>query len=137
MQERLGVLGGGGQWLNMFAAMKIGGLTDPEILYGAMQAHEFIFNENMLINGDPRNEKSWIRIESDSFLQWIERRSHIEQVELRDMFGQIMRQNVMLLIKIAMVQREMGQLRVELRKSQGDGRAIIMAVQNYFQYRVL
>jgi hypothetical protein len=83
MQERLAALGRPGQTLNLFAAMKISGIADPEVIYRAMDSREFEFNEKLLTNDNPRNDRSWIQIDGASFLRWVERRNHlpIDRVE--------------------------------------------------------
>ena len=64
MWDRLNLLGAGGQWLNEYAAMRIGGLTDIEELYRAIELREFGISEAMLVDGDVRNPRSSIRIEA-------------------------------------------------------------------------
>lgn len=66
------MIGGAPRWLNMAAAMKIGGFTDPSVIYKAIESGELRVNEKLLYNKDPTHEKSWIQIETASFLQWLE-----------------------------------------------------------------
>jgi hypothetical protein len=100
MWDRLGVIGGAGIHLNMFAAMKIAGFADPEQLYKGMDAHEFEFNEKMLTNGDPRNDTSWIQIDTVSFIQWLERRSQLPLQQTRADIQEI-------LFKLGIIQDEL------------------------------
>lgn len=77
MQQRLACLGGAGRLLTLHGAMKIAGLSEPEEIYRAMECGEFGYNEKLLVNGDPRHGRSWIQIESGSFIRWLERRSQL------------------------------------------------------------
>ena len=93
-------LGGAGRMLNLQAAMKLGGFKDAEIVYKAMDAREFEFNEKMLVENDPRNERSWIHIDAESYLQWIEKRNQIEIGAARKYAHEV-------LIKLGLLQAQM------------------------------
>jgi hypothetical protein len=77
MHDRLSLIGGAA-YLNVFAAMTIGGFSEPSEIYKAIRQGEIKVNEKLLVAGDPGHERSWIQIEKNSYLQWLERRSHID-----------------------------------------------------------
>jgi len=103
MWDRLNLLGAGGQWLNEYAAMRIGGLTDIEELYRAIELREFGISEAMLVDGDVRNPRSSIRIEAGSYVRWLDRRSQLPlaatKAKIEDMTW-----------RLGMMQTEIGQI---------------------------
>ena len=128
MNDRLRLIGGAGRYLNLFAAMKIGGFSDPAEIYQAIKTGEVKCNENLWHNHDPTSEKSWIQIETESYLKWLDgrlrlsadivyRRLDIQQSTLTgiaDVVRRFQADNKELAAKLARSERYLSALRSEI-----------------------
>ena len=88
MHDRLSLIGGP-RYLNIFAAMTVGGFDEPSEIYRAIRRGEIKVNEKLLHDGDPDHERSWIAIEKDSYIQWLEHRSHVDIERLIRSLGRL------------------------------------------------
>ena len=104
MRERLSILGGGGRWINLFAAIKIGGFTDPVPIYEAIRAGEIVVNEKLCSKENPEAQDAWIQIEAESFIRWLERRTQVDVGAYRDRLEAIRRCLSGLEIKVGRIQ---------------------------------
>ena len=114
IEERLFLLGGAGQYLNIYAAIKIGGFNDPKIIYKAIRDREFEVNENMCDPNNPEAEDSWISIETRSYLCWLEKRSQLSLEDVKQRFIKLLCEHTNTQIKIGFLQHEVNQLRLEI-----------------------
>ena len=124
MQERLSVLGGGGRWLNIFGAMKIGGFADPSVIFEAIRDGEIEVNKKLLCDGDPENERSWIQIETTSFIRWLERRSRLDFAWVHGRFGDVLRFQAGIDAKLGHLQRQISDTKVAIRQITDDLEAL-------------
>lgn len=109
MWDRLNIMGAGGRWLNGYSAMRLGGFTNPEELCRAIECGEFQCNQKMLVDGDPRNSRSMIRIEAGSYIRWLERRRHLPLQETKAKIEDIT-------WRLGMLQTEIGQIQQQINR---------------------
>lgn len=124
MEERLSLLGGGGRWLNLFGAMKIGGFADPSIIFKAIRDGEIEINKELLCDGDPENKRSWIQIETTSFIRWLERRSQLDFAWVHGRFGDVLRFQARVDAKLGYLQRQIADTKVAVRQLKDEIEAL-------------
>jgi hypothetical protein len=115
MHDRSGLLGGGGRTLNLVAAVKIGGFKDPDIIYRAIESGQIEINRKLIAAGGVRDPNSWILIERDSFLQWLEDRSHLSLEVVEEKYAALRQDHQSAILRIGHLQHEISGLHGEIK----------------------